>query len=82
MQRTCCSLREGGYICCSRKYQEVELLALSLSKYASGPSRSVLSARFYAKLLELVDSKILLQKTFYYKIEEENKFKVKKILDY
>jgi hypothetical protein len=38
--------------------------------------------RFYISLLELVDSKTLLQRTFCYKTKEEKEFKVKQILDY
>jgi hypothetical protein len=33
-------------------------------------------------MLELVDLETLLQKTFYFEIEEDNVFKVKKILIY
>jgi hypothetical protein len=33
-------------------------------------------------MLELVDPKTLLQKIFYYKAEEENEFKVEKIIAY
>jgi hypothetical protein len=38
--------------------------------------------RFYISKLELANSTTLLQRTFYYKAEEENKYKVKYILDY
>ena len=36
---------------------------------------------FYVLLLELADSKISIQDMFYYQVQEDNKFKVKKILD-
>jgi hypothetical protein len=39
-------------------------------------------SRFYINLLELADKNTLLQRTWRYKIEEDNEFKVKKILDY
>jgi hypothetical protein len=36
--------------------------------------------RFYVNMLELVDLETLLQKTFYFETEEDNIFKVEKIL--
>jgi hypothetical protein len=39
-------------------------------------------SRFYISKLELANSATLLQQTFCYKVEEENKYKVKCILDY
>jgi hypothetical protein len=39
-------------------------------------------SRFYISKLELADPATLLQRTFCYKAEEENKYKVKCILDY
>jgi len=38
--------------------------------------------RFYINLLELANLEILIQRTFCYKIEEDNVFKVKKIIAY
>ncbi len=37
---------------------------------------------FYVSLLELANLETLLQHNFCYKLEEENKFKVKKILQH
>jgi hypothetical protein len=42
----------------------------------------IIYSRFYINLLELANKNTLLQRTFYYKTKEENKFKVKKILIY
>jgi hypothetical protein len=39
-------------------------------------------SRFYVNLLELANKDTLLQRTWRYEIEEDNEFKVKKILDY
>jgi hypothetical protein len=36
--------------------------------------------QFYISLLELADLKTLLQKIFYFKTEEENKFEVERIV--
>jgi hypothetical protein len=38
--------------------------------------------RFYVSLLELADKDILLQRTFCYETEEENEFKVERLVKY
>jgi hypothetical protein len=38
--------------------------------------------RFYISLLEPADLEMLLQQTFCYKTEEDNKFKVKELINY
>ncbi len=36
---------------------------------------------FYILLLKLVDLNIFIQKIFYYKLQKENRFKIKRILE-
>jgi hypothetical protein len=46
------------------------------------PKDAKIHPRFHVKLLEPADPETLLQKTFYYEIEEENEFEVERILDH
>jgi hypothetical protein len=46
------------------------------------PADAKIHPRFYINLLELADKDTLLQRTWRYKTEEDNEFKVEKILDY